>query len=97
MRAFDEETEEDHVDLTNQLRREQAVIQAMHNRPWWRIGILARKPWCASWKPRTLRQLWQWLAAAHDCQDPAVGCSCTGGFRFPTTCRFEGSLHLADG
>ncbi len=71
--------------LLKQLRREQAVIQAMHSRPWWRIGIVGRRPWRASWRPRTLRQLWQWLTAAHDCRDPAVGCSCSGGFRFPTS------------
>lgn len=66
-----------------QLRREQAVIEAMHRRPWWRVGILLRRPWRASWRPETLRDVWPWLTVAHDCQDPVIGCSCSGGFRFP--------------
>ncbi len=66
-----------------QLRRERAAIEAVHALPWWRVGILLRRPWrardvfaCTTWR--------QWLFEVHDCQDPAVACSCSGGFRFPT-------------
>ena len=24
-----------------------------------------------------------WLRFAHDCQDPRIGCSCSGSYRFP--------------
>lgn len=69
-----------------QLRREQACIQAIHARPWWRVGILLRRPWRREppWRYGwSLRNLWSWLTVAHDCADPMVACSCTGGFRFP--------------
>jgi len=72
------------MNIEAQLRREQKVIEAIHHKPWWKIGILYRRPWRASWRPRTLREIVSWLLAAHDCADPAVGCSCSGGFRFPT-------------
>lgn len=65
--------------LLAQLRREQAVIEAMHRRPWWRLGILHRRPWRASY----FTNIWTWLRVAHDCQDPMIGCSCSGSFRFP--------------
>lgn len=74
------------VDLESQLRREQAVIQAIHGRPWWRVGILLRRPWRSSFRlrdVRSARSLWAWLAVVHDCLDPAVACSCSGSFRFP--------------
>jgi hypothetical protein len=73
--------------LEEQLRKEQACIQAMHHRPWWRVGILRRRPWRSPtrrWPGEPLLgYLWAWLFVKHDCQDPAVGCSCQGGFRFP--------------
>lgn len=71
--------------LLEQLRREQAAVAAMHRRPWWRVGVLLRRPWRAPKGPRNSgwRGLVDWLYASHDCQDPMVGCSCSGGFRFP--------------
>lgn len=73
--------------LLRQLRREQAVIEAMHKRPWWRIGILHRRPWNskAHRYPEDNLFTWiqVWLLVIHDCQDPMIGCSCTGSFRFP--------------
>jgi hypothetical protein len=69
--------------MEEQLRRERAVIAAMHARPLWRVGILLRRPWRSPTRPQTIRDLWPWLRFAHDCADPAVGCSCSGGFRFP--------------
>ena len=81
------EAESERIVLEKQLRREQACIQAMHDRPWWRVGILRRRPWRSTirrWpKESILSHLWAWLFVIHDCQDPAVGCSCSGGFRFP--------------
>jgi len=67
-----------------QMRREQACIAAIHRRPWWRKGILLRRPWGHRRVPlRSLRRFWGWLTTTHDCADPAVACSCSGGFRFP--------------
>jgi hypothetical protein len=66
-----------------QLRREQAAIAAIHRRPWWRVGILLRRPWRSALRPVNFTGLVAWLRYAHDCQDPAVACSCSGGFRFP--------------
>lgn len=36
------------------------------------------------WFGNQLRNLWSWLRYAHDCQDPRVGCSCAGSYRFPS-------------
>lgn len=76
--------------LEPQLRREQAAIAAIHAKPWWRIGVLLRRPWRApaSVKNRGacesfLKWISDWFLVIHDCQDPAVACSCSGGFRFP--------------
>jgi len=64
------------------------VIQAMHDKPWWRVGILNRRPWR---NPRKFKEhghsfvsrLWNYCMTVHDCADPAVGCSCFGSYRFP--------------
>lgn len=73
--------------ILRQLRREQAVIEAMHRKPFWRVGILDRKPWRSSLKrfpsEGWFDWIWSWLFVIHDCKDPAIGCSCSGGFRFP--------------
>lgn len=70
-----------------QLHREQAAVQAMHSVPWWRAGILLRRPWASEAKrgqrESRLSWAWAWLTVVHDCSDPSVGCSCSGGFRFP--------------
>jgi hypothetical protein len=79
--------------LLGQLRREQAVIEAMRRKPIWRVGILDRRPWRSK-----LRKLngeswfswaWSWLFAIHDCSDPAIACSCSGGFRFPSIAKTD--------
>lgn len=72
----------DNINLEPQLRREQAVIHAMHHKPWWRVGIFNRRPWLSGLTVREVG-LWSWLTVVHDCQDPVIGCSCSGGFRFP--------------
>lgn len=78
-------TDENYINgILAQLRREQATIQAMHNRPWWRVSILLRRPWKAK-KDELKASLWDYLTKVHDCTDPAVGCSCTGDFRFPAS------------
>lgn len=73
--------------IGEQLRREQMVIAAMHQKPWYRAGILARRPWRSALRRQrgesTLAWAWAWLTVVHDCADPAVGCSCSGSFRFP--------------
>ncbi len=66
--------------IIDQLRREQACIEAIHRKPCWRIGILLRRPWRD--QHPTLSVI-DWLFRAHDCSDPAVACSCSGSFRFP--------------
>lgn len=74
------------VDMKPSYERACEVIQAMHRKPWWRVSILNRKPWRRHSLFRygyTLRELWNWLTVVHDCKDPAVGCSCSGGYRFP--------------
>ncbi len=58
------------------------------------LEVLWNKPWRSSaslsvaWHSgRTLRaklsNAYGWLRMAHDCADPAVACSCHGGYRFP--------------
>lgn len=72
--------------ILEQLRREQAVIDAMHHKPWWRVGIFHRRPWRRHGPFNfgvNRYELWSWLTLVHDCADPAIGCSCAGGFRFP--------------
>lgn len=70
-----------------QLRREQAVIEAMHRKLFWRVGILNRRPWNSSLRRHPNESLFDWIRSwlfvVHDCKDPAIGCSCSGGFRFP--------------
>jgi hypothetical protein len=77
--------------LWNNNERDNAVIRAMQRRASRNPirDFLWRRPWRSSSRPNlaSLRDTWNWLAAAHDCSDPAVGCSCTGGFRFPRTAR----------
>jgi len=62
------------------------------------MNIIKRKPWrskapiFAGWhkfNPWYIN-IWinvlapiSWIRAAHDCQDPRVGCSCYGSYRFP--------------
>ncbi|MBB3041183.1 hypothetical protein [Nocardioides soli] len=81
--------------LWDSRNRDRQAILAMQRRQdvWWRgWGILRRKPWRASHGPQirgrsprvALSNLRRWLRAAHDCQDPAVACTCAGSFRFPT-------------
>lgn len=82
-------------DMDKRLAREQEVIRAMQvrQRRWLGpLGILWRRPWRSPARPgwsRTaplgvnVRNLIGWISAAHDCADPSVGCSCSGGFRFP--------------
>ena len=76
----------DAVVYEKQLRREQAAIEAIQALPWWRRGILLRRPWRSS-MARSGQSLLSWVCAwlfvIHDCADPAVACSCSGGFRFP--------------
>jgi hypothetical protein len=71
-----------------QLRREQTVIEAMHRKPFWRVGILHRRPWRSGLKRLNGESLFSWIRSwmfvIHDCKDPAIGCSCSGGFLFPT-------------
>ncbi|MFJ8687397.1 hypothetical protein [Micromonospora wenchangensis] len=67
--------------------RERNVIAAMQrriNRNPIR-GFLWRRPWRSSARPnlRSLRDVAEWVRAAHNCADPSIGCSCTGGYRFP--------------
>lgn len=73
--------------IGEQLRREQRVIAAMHQKAWYRVGVLARRPWRSALRRQRgesiLAWVWAWLTVAHDCADPAVGCSCSGSFRFP--------------
>ena len=35
------------------------------------------------WFANQARNVCRWLRDAHDCQDPRVGCSCSGSYRFP--------------
>lgn len=82
--------------LFGQLGRSHESIRAMQQRQRKWMGpildILWRKPWKSpsgvgvSWAyPLEVNVLnfWQWLFLAHDCSDPSVACSCSGGFRFP--------------
>lgn len=48
------------------------------------FSIFWRKPWKSGHLPNwnSVRSVWDWIKYAHDCQDPAVACSCSGGFRF---------------
>lgn len=73
------------------LDRDREVIRAMQQRAA-RNPIrhfMWRKPWKSpskthfSFSKIGFLNLISWLARAHDCSDPAVGCSCSGGFRFP--------------
>lgn len=55
-----------------------------HRKPWrspgkWYEGVFTGS---ASLRIRILNFI-EWLRNAHDCSDPAVACSCSGGFRFP--------------
>jgi hypothetical protein len=75
--------------------RDRDCIRAMQKRLGGVLGIFHRKPWRSSSKwyegvltdNYTLRvrilNFLGWLRHAHDCSDLAVGCSCTGGYRFP--------------
>lgn len=73
------------IDL-EQYYRQLDAIEANHALPWWRVGILLRRPWRREpifGIPKSFKYLWGWLTLVHDCQDPAIMCSCSGGFRFP--------------
>lgn len=84
--------------MATQLEREREVIRAMQwrQRRWHGplVDFLWRKPWRAPSGPHlslrcdpvvNLGNLIGWLRFAHDCADPSIGCSCSGGFRFPHT------------
>lgn len=67
--------------------RDREVITAMQRRMA-RHPVryfLWRRPWRAPSRPnlRSLGDTMRWLRVAHDCADPSIGCSCSGGFRFP--------------
>lgn len=62
------------------------------------VTFWQRKPWRSGWVPTwrkssdcewwrypliLLGNWWGWLRYAHDCQDPRIGCSCSGSYRFP--------------
>lgn len=66
------------------IQRDQQIIRAMQRRSDRNPirSFLWRRPWRAPGHV-PLRGFWQWLRNAHDCADPAVGCSCSGGFRYP--------------
>ncbi|TDC30072.1 hypothetical protein E1211_24815 [Micromonospora sp. 15K316] len=67
--------------------RDRECIAAMRNRIERNPvrGVLWRRPWRSRTRPnwRSPRGVLAWLRAAHDCSDPAVACSCDGGYRFP--------------
>jgi hypothetical protein len=77
----------------NSLEREREVIRSMQKKIY-RSPIRSffwRKPWRAPSRPVWHGNLWRyigdffsWIRVAHDCQDPAVGCSCHPSFRFPS-------------
>lgn len=80
---------------SERLQREGEVIRAMQYRFAHRHPIrhfFWRKPWRSTapigWsdgKTLTVKvaNLVSWLRFAHDCTDPAVGCSCHPSYRFP--------------
>lgn len=74
-------------DVVAQWHRDRAAIVAAQHRiaRWPLLDVLWRRPWRAPSRPnwRSLADVRQWLAAAHDCADPSVGCSCAGSFRYP--------------
>lgn len=56
------------------------------------LDFFWRRPWRSPSRPAVslhypirvnLANLSGWLRNAHDCSDPSVACSCSGGFRFP--------------
>lgn len=74
--------------IAEKLDREREVIRAMQRRQARWHGPVGDFIWRRPWRspvpvPRPGRGLWSWLRGAHDCADPSIGCSCTGGFRFP--------------
>jgi hypothetical protein len=82
--------------LKVQLRREREVIAAMRRRQRkWHgpvLDLFWRKPWRSTAgvgvsRDRSVRvnlsNFLGWLRNAHDCADPSVGCSCSGGYRHP--------------
>lgn len=91
--------DERYTRLLAMLDRERACITAMQRRAARNPlrDFLWRRPWRspggvpgliesvrrAKTPGVAVRNAWGWIAAAHDCADPAVACSCTGGFRFP--------------
>jgi hypothetical protein len=88
---------EEHIKVLERRRSiDQEVIRAMQKKlssRWNPIkDLLYRKPWRSRIKYHQLKgdywwitiiNIWGWLCRAHDCQDPSIGCSCSGGFRFP--------------
>lgn len=89
-------SEDDLQAIYAQRDRLSQIISAMQRKQdvWWRAwGFFWRKPWRAPGPmlpPRGHRHLLNvvrsvagWLRRAHDCQDPAVGCSCYPSFRMP--------------
>lgn len=74
--------------------RDQKTIAAMQKKLGSNFikSFLWRKAWRSKTKSKAMRgdnlritiiNLLSWLRYAHDCQDPAIGCSCHGSFRFP--------------
>lgn len=71
--------------------RLRTALAAVRGRPWWRVGILLRRPWGVCSLREAVRGGFAnrgllgglrvgvyWLTWEHDCTDPAVGCSCPG-------------------
>jgi hypothetical protein len=85
----------DLYDKDAKIRRESEVIAAMQYRTSRWLGpldIFWRKPWRSTSNPGwrsdiavevNLSNWLGWLLMAHDCYDPAVGCSCHPSYRFP--------------
>jgi hypothetical protein len=69
--------------------RDRECIRRMQLRQRKWLGPVGDFFWRKPWKSRAFinplhpRSLKDWLQAAHDCSDPSIACSCSGGFRFP--------------
>jgi len=78
--------------LENRRVLDQAVIKAMQDKL--NSNPIKSLFWRKPWKSNiclvkgdtfiiTIQNLVSFIKYAHDCQDPAIGCSCTDSFRFP--------------